>query len=128
MAQLDWSSAEVRDGTLAVALDGERSDAWTASFERTATLLNHGNWSDVKLGKHKVRIEPVVAGEEERVRHFLESVVLQANTDAGFDAEAGQEEPVAEQDEAREQGEDEVRADEQMTERFRSFAEAGDAA
>lgn len=111
--KLDWSSAEVRDGTLQVGLQGELPREWKDSFERTVALLRGGNWGKVDLKKNRVCVEEVGESDESRLHHFLESVVLQAN--AVFE----EEEHEAPDDE----NEDEPDGpDAEMTKRFRSFA------
>ena len=77
---LDWSSAEVSDGTLEVSLQGEPFAGWEDGFDRTVALLPGGEWGKVRLKKNRIRVHHVREGCEERLRHFLESVVLQANT------------------------------------------------
>lgn len=121
--KLDWSTAEVHDGTLTVSLDGKPTGAWWATFERTAHLLDHGTWPEIKRGKRKIEVEEVEEGTEERLRFFLESVVQEANAEQGKDEEddseagSGAETP----DETPEQ-ENEADPDREMTDRFRSFA------
>lgn len=116
--QLDWSSADVSDGTLIVALSDSPPKKWREAFERATALLSHGNWhTRLNRKNHAVKVDPVQLGEEERVRQFLEGALLEANRtivaedelfeDSGTDGEA--DEP-------------EVSADREMTERFRSFA------
>lgn len=112
---LDWSSAQVRDATLEVSVTGARPKGWRKSAQRTVRLLGSGDWGDVSVGKGTVCVTEVSAGEEERLRHFLESVVEQANADHsspgeadGAESEAGSEAPAG--------------PDAEMTERFRSFA------
>lgn len=119
--ELDWSSAEVHDRTLEVGLSGEIPKGWKKRFEGTVELLPGGDWGKVSLKKNRVRVRDVAEGREDRLRHFLESVVLQANaTDEPNEPQAGEEDQDAEEDEA-----DPV--DIEMTERFRSFgAESGD--
>ena len=115
VVEVDWSSAEVHDGTLEVELRGELPRGWKDSFERTVGLLGAGRRGDVELKKGRVRVSEVTEGDESRVRHFLESVVLQANS--------GHEEPESEAPEDDEADEDEPEGvDAEMTERFRSFA------
>jgi hypothetical protein len=107
-AQLDWSTAEVNDGKLVVALDHQPSKPWAERFDATARLLNHGSWSKVRVKKGEVRVSRVLPGSEDRLRHFLESVVLEANA-------GSQPAP-----EPRKRQADSP--DRQMTERFRTFA------
>jgi hypothetical protein len=115
--ELDWSSADVTDGTLEVALSTRPPKKWREAFERAAALLSHGNWN-TKLNQRKatVALDPVSPGEEERVRQFLEGALLEANhaivsEDELFeaDAEGGSDEP-------------DTSEDDEMTERFRAFA------
>lgn len=118
---LDWSSAEVHDGTLEVGLSGERPKGWKESFQRTVALLHGRNWK-IELKKDRVRVQDVAQGGEERVRHFLESVVLQANADHEETRVDAHEEPEGDEDEP-----DEPKGpDAEMTERFRSFAAGPD--
>lgn len=121
--QLDWSSAEVRDGKLEVGLEGERPPGWNDSFERTVALLRGGHWGKIALKKGRVRVHEVAQGDEDRLRHFLESVVLQANAvHERTDPEARDD-----RDEDEDEGEDEPDGpDGEMTERFRSFAAESD--
>lgn len=126
--QLDWSTAAVSGGTLAVELSQKPPKQWRNAFERTAALLSAGNW-DVKLSSKKasVQVASVRPGDEERVRQFLEGAVLEANTTLVSEQElfdeqaAGEDEPETESD-APEQSPDEA-----LTGRFRDFArERGD--
>jgi hypothetical protein len=119
---LNWESAEVKDATLSVELDGEVSKDWKQSFEATVRLLGNGDWGAIKLKKRAVRVDDVVPGEEDKLRFFLESVVSQANAtlEAKAEADSAPEEP-SEDDEA-----EEVRGpDAEMTERFRAFSAGG---
>jgi hypothetical protein len=119
--KLDWSSAEVHDGKLTIALDGKPQKDWKRAFERTTRLLSRGKWEEVTLKKGRVSLRPIAPGEEDRVRHFLESALLQANSAVGAadegDAERG-EDAEGGKEEAREHTEDQ-----EMTDRLRSFAE-----
>jgi hypothetical protein len=117
---LDWSEAEVKNGRLTVSLAGDPPRGWNDTFERTAQLLGHGEWGDLKLKKHSVRAEGVRPGSEERLRHFLESVVLQANATHEVSESESPEDPDESEDRSDE-GEHDDSADAEMTERFRSF-------
>jgi hypothetical protein len=112
---LDWSSAEVRDRKLEVALQGELPPGWKDSFNRTLALLPGGDWGKVKLKRDRVRVGKVGEGSEDRLHHFLESVVQQATSAR----ERAESEP--EQDRVTEDDELDER-DVEMTKRFRSFA------
>jgi hypothetical protein len=105
---LDWSTAEVNDGTVTVELSGKPAARWAKHFDRTVQLLHRGNWSEVKLKNKQIRLGVVSAGTEDDVRHFLESLVLEANTTI---------EP-----EEQEAAGDGSKEDQAITERLRSFA------
>lgn len=112
--KLDWSTAEVKDGKLKVSLTGDLPDGWSARFARTVALLNHDNWESVKLKKRGVRVAGLTAGDEDRLRHFLESVVLEASS---LPADAEDESSEGEDDETSS-------VDRAMTDTFQSFTEA----
>jgi hypothetical protein len=119
--QLDWSQAEVKNGKLTVSVAGDPPRGWKDTFERTARLLSNGEWDDVTLKKHGVRVDGLQPGSEEKLRFFLESVVQQANATH----EPPEDEPreAAEHaDEATGASERDTSTDAEMTERFRSFA------
>lgn len=116
--KLEWSSAQVRDGKLEVGLQGELPPGWKDSFERIVALLGGRHWGKVEVKKDRVRVNDVAGSDENRLHHFLESAVLQAN------AAHEQTEPEAPEDsDADEDEPDEPDGpDAEMTERFRSFA------
>jgi hypothetical protein len=122
--KLDWSSAEVQERTLAIALEGKLEKGWKHAFERTTRLLNRGAWEEVTLKKGKVVVRPITPGDEDRVRHFLEGVVLQANSDVETPDE-GNGDRTDDTDDARDKEASATPEDQEMTERLRSFAEAG---
>jgi hypothetical protein len=124
--KLNWSTAKVEDSKLTVELDGDLPSGWKDSFETVARLLaGSADWGEVSLkGKKAVRVAEVSEGSEERLRHFLESVVEQANADHRPD-DAEPDEP-GDQDDEEEHGDDardEPGPDAEMSERFRSFAD-----
>jgi hypothetical protein len=112
---IDWASAEVHDGKLEVGLSGELPPGWNDSFDRTVALLPGGAWGKVSIKKDRIRVHDVAEGDEDRLRHFLESVVLQANSAHQDDESEARDDPDA----------DETKSDPrdaEMTEQFRSFA------
>lgn len=116
--RLDWSSAEVDDGTLVVSVSSRPPKKWREAFERAAALLSHGNWTTrISQRGAAVRLDPVQLGEEERVLHFLEGALLEANRTILSEDELFEEAPSAGAAE-----EPEVSADEQLTQRFRAYA------
>ena len=118
-AALDWTSAEVRDGKLEVTLRGELPKGWKAGFERTLALLPGREWGKVSLRKDRIRVQDVAEGVEDQLRHFLESVVLQANTAVAPAEQDAHDDGDADDDESSD-------LDAVMTERFRSFAADND--
>lgn len=115
--KLEWASAEVNDGTLTVGLEGEPPEGWNESFERTVTLLGQGEWGEVALQEGTVQVSDVTPGSEEKLRHHLEAIVLQAN--AAHDEDADESEEGAERE--KREG-----PDAEMTDRFKAFGEPDD--
>jgi hypothetical protein len=109
---IDWSTAEVDDGRLTVAVGGRHSAAWTERLEEVLDRLGRsGNrWGEIKVGKKKLRVDDVERGAEADLRHFLETAVLQANADSPPKT-------------SKESGGDRSDADEEMTDVFQSFAD-----
>ena len=123
---LNWSTAKVEDSKLTVDLDGELPSGWKDSFDAVARLLtSSADWGEVSVkGKKSVRVADVSEGSEERLRHFLESVVEQANADHRPDDSERDESRDAGDDDDDQDGDDdrdEASPDAEMSERFRSF-------
>ena len=118
-AKLNWTSAEVEDAKLTVGLEGDTPKPWRKGFEGTIKRLGRSSgWEEVSLKKHGVCVTGVTPGAEEKLRHYLESVIEQANAshppeDPAESAE-GQE---------SEEGQEDGGPDAEMQERFRSFGE-----
>jgi chromatin remodeling complex protein RSC6 len=70
-----------------------------------------------------VRVADVSDGSEERLRHFLESVVAQANADHTPDDSDRDEDAEDEEDEGGDDDRDAASPDDEMSERFRSFSD-----
>jgi hypothetical protein len=121
-AKLNWASAQVSDGALKVELDGELEKGWKDSFNTTVRLLGNGDWDEVELKKGSIRVSGVTPGTEDKLRHYLESVVAQANA-----SQAPPEEEATEgDDENATTDEDDGGPDAEMTARFRAFDEGSD--
>lgn len=89
--EIDWSAAEFSDGALTVELKGAAAKGWSKDFGGVLALLaqsSHG-WGKVALKGSRIRISEVQAGSEGELRHFLESIVLQVNSDLGLERETG---------------------------------------
>jgi translation initiation factor 5B len=124
---LDWSTAEVKDSKLTVQVEGDLPEGWEDTFTSTAKLLGGGSWGEVKLEEQKAEVSGVTPGSEEKLKHFLESVVLQANSTHESDEEDEEErEEQDREDEDEDEEERESDSDKEMSERFRSFADDGD--
>jgi hypothetical protein len=114
---VDWETAEVNRAKLQVELRGELPSSWKKSFRTTARILGRSQeWGEVELKQRTVSVSRLTPGSEEKLRHFIESVVEQANAateppDDGTDA-----------DEQVASNGDEAGPDERMTQRFRAFS------
>ena len=115
--QLDWSAAEVSDGTLTVKVTGELEDEWEQTFARTLALLStSGTWGAVAFKKGKVTVDEVQEGSEDNLRFALDGAVQEANAHHADD-DASDEHP-GENDEP--EGDE---TDQRMTDRFREPSE-----
>ena len=85
---------------------------------RVLALLEaqHSRWGTVRATKAGIEVDQVQRGTETELRHFLESVVLQVNSEL---PQPEQGAPDAEQ----EQADRAAQADRQMTAAFRAFAD-----
>lgn len=107
---LDWGSASVDDATLTVPVTGEVPTGWTKGVKRVAERLERpgSGWGAVKVTKKRLSVDAVAPGCEDDLHHFLESVVLQANT--ALREDEGSDDARSEEDQA-------------MTDAFRAFAD-----
>jgi hypothetical protein len=114
--EIDWAGAEVRGGALTVPLSGSTSKAWSQDFEGVLRLLDqgHGGWGKVSLAKKAIEVADLQPGSESQLRHFLESVVVQVNTELAPAEEQSEEDPTPT---------DSQQADREMTEALRAFAQ-----
>ena len=112
-AQLDWSTANVSEGRLAVAFDERPDSEWVDRLRAVVERIERPGsaWGTIKVKRRRVKVADVKPGAEDELRVFLEGAVLQTNADFR-------------PDEAEQPGEGGERseADETMTARFRSFA------
>ena len=108
---------------LTVELSSAPPKAWGKDFAGVAALLQPRNrrWGKVRLAKNVIEVADVLDGSEEELRHLLESVVLQVNSDleldAGEDVSARRGQAPTDSDGAARD------ASRSMAARFRSFAE-----
>ena len=123
-ASLDWSSAEVKNGVLSVGLDGERPKGWNKTFAATAAMLGGGaTWDKVELRKDRIKVSGVAPGVEEKLRHFLESVVLQTNADHAPEPDDESDEDQDDREEESSQEDSGDDSDSDLTSRFKAFAD-----
>jgi hypothetical protein len=117
--ELDWASASVKDGELSVDVAGTPNAEWTRGLEAIVERLYRpgSGWGEVAVSKATLRVASVSPGSEADLRHFLDSAVLQVNTNLA-PAEEG------------ESGDDDNGGspeDREMTDVFRSFSTDADA-
>ncbi|HXP37670.1 MAG TPA: hypothetical protein VN817_07875 [Solirubrobacteraceae bacterium] len=115
--EIDWSSAEVHEGNVVVALTGKSSKAWSDSFDGVLRLLGHGTgeWGEIAHDKKAITVQRLQPKAERRLRHFLEAVVVQVNAELA--------EPASESDSQPEPADPQEIEDRAMTATLRSFAE-----
>ena len=78
--QLDWSAAQVSDGTLTVKITGEFDDEWEQTFARTlASPVQQRHLGRGRLQEGKVTVDDVQEGSEDNVRFALDGAVQEAN-------------------------------------------------
>jgi thiamine monophosphate kinase len=112
---IDWKTAAVKDGRLTVQLSAIAESEWKERAERVIDRLQRpgSRWGLIEVTKKgAVRVADLEPGSEDDLRHFLESVVLQAD----IDSQAAEPEDDEESEEDR-----------HATEAFRAFADDGDA-
>jgi hypothetical protein len=118
LPQLSWEQAEVHDRELHVALTAQAPRGWAGRFrELLARLGQDGEhrWGRISVSRREVKVADVEEAGAGDLRHLLESVLLQVNTDFAPDEGDGQA------GEASPEGERDAR----LTEAFRGFAGDG---
>ena len=98
-----WEEAEVHDGELHVGLDSEAPRGWAARFRSVlARLAQDGEprWGRISVSRREIRVAEVSEGGEADLRHLLDSVLLQVNSDLApeGDEEDGQLSPDQQRD------------------------------
>jgi hypothetical protein len=122
---IDWSSAEFSKGTLVVELNGVGAKGWSKDFAGVLALLEQSGrgWSNVTLKSARIRVSDVQVGSEEDLRHFLESVVLQVNSDLGLESETDTEDVGT--DKTRSSAQPPEATERRMAATFRGFSDEG---
>lgn len=115
-ARIDWPSAEVHDGELRVAFEEPVSADVRARMKALVERLQRPGepWDAIAVKKDRLVVSRIEDDAEDDVRHFLESLVLEANA-----AEAGSGPGEGTHDAADER-------DRRMTETFQAFGAARD--
>jgi hypothetical protein len=113
--EIDWSTAEVKGGALAVELTGEPSRPWSEHMAAVVARLESGRWGAIKVGRRRIKVDSVATDSADELRHFLESAALQTNADlvAAVGGEAGEEDGRSDEEDP---------ADQELTHAFREFA------
>ncbi len=108
---IDWSTARVRGRELTVAFEEATSAAARKHMKALVERLQRPGepWKAVAVKKDRLIVSEIADGAEEEVRHFLESVVLEADAAADDGAAAAGDEQVDERDR-------------RMTDAFQAFA------
>jgi hypothetical protein len=116
---IDWGTAEIEGGILTVELTGNSSKPWRQRFESVLALLEtpHSRWGGVCITRKGIQVAGVEQGTETELRHFLESIVLQINSELPQPEESTQH-----SDEETHVGEA-AQLEREMTAAFRSFAD-----
>jgi hypothetical protein len=87
---IDWSGAQVSDGSVTLPLTGDAPKGWSERFDAVVALLaqkGSARWGEVKVTKKAVKIGELQPGAEDDLRHFLQSVVVQVNSELSGDAD-----------------------------------------
>src|SRR4051794_13470237 len=112
MPEIDWSTAEVQDGTLTVELSGDAPEEWSERIPQVVGRLGVRGAGEVELDGRTITVAEVQQGAESEIRQALEGAVLQAAADhppPEADGDAGGD------------GDEHADADQAMTEAFRAF-------
>jgi hypothetical protein len=116
--EIDWSGAQVSDGSVTLPLSGDAPKDWSERFGAVVALLaqkGSARWGDVNVTKKVVKVADLQPGAEDDLRHFLESIVAQVNSELGEETDASAAQPAHDADPQAAQ-------DAESAERLRSFA------
>jgi len=110
---ISWGGARVADGTLTVELDPAPDRAWTRRFRRVIAMLDRspGEWEAIELHRGAITLTGVREGAQEKLRHLLESAIVEVSGDLHAGGPAGDRD-----------GDEQRARDLRMTEAFRSLA------
>jgi hypothetical protein len=113
--EIDWGAAEVTADATVLPLTGDAAKGWAERFETVVTLLGNGGsgaWGEVSLTKKAIKVTALAPGAEDDLRHFLESVIVQVNSELAPETGEQSDEPQDPQ----------AARDAEMTEKLRTFS------
>lgn len=113
--EIDWGGAEVSAGVATLPLTGRAPKDWRERFSAVAALLGQkgsARWGEVKVTGKAVEVSELQPGAEEDLRHFLESVVAQVNSELSEN----------ERQAAPEQRDPQAASDAESAQRLRAFS------
>ncbi len=117
--EIDWSGAQVEDGSVTLPLSADAPKDWSERFAAVVALLaqkGSARWGDVKVTKKAIKVAELQPGGEDDLRHFLASVVAQVNSELSDEASAQAAQPAQDEPDPR------AAQDAESAERLRSFA------
>jgi hypothetical protein len=117
--EIDWSAAAVTADLTVLPLTGDGAKDWSERFEGVVALLGNGGsggWGEISLTKKAIKVSALAPGAEDDLRHFLESVVVQVNSELS----AQSDQP------ADEQQDPQAAQEAEMTAKLRSFSAQDD--
>jgi hypothetical protein len=117
--EIDWSGAQVSEGSATLPLTAGGPKQWSERFASVAALLapkGSARWGEVQVGKKAVKVAELQPGAEDDLRHFIESVVTQVNSE--LSGEPDERAAQATQDEADPQ----AAQDAESADKLRSFS------
>lgn len=117
--EIDWSGAQVDDGSVTLPLSGDAPKQWSERFGAVVALLaqkGSARWGDVEGTKKAVKVAQLQPGAEDDLRHFMESVVAQVNSELSGEGDAQAAQPT------QHAADPQAARDATSAERLRSFA------
>jgi len=97
MPAIDWEEATVPSATLEVELSETPTRSWGRRFRSVCAMLDRtcGDWEDIVPRGRTIKVSGAREGAEDRLRHLVDSAVLQAGggerRQPERDAEAGRD-------------------------------------
>src|SRR3954471_24438944 len=81
MPEIDWSTAEVKDGTLSVELSDDVPEEWNERIPQVVGRLGVRGAGEVGLDGRTITVSDVQQGRESESHQPLEGALLQAAAD-----------------------------------------------